>query len=172
MGKKYNLCGGDQGLAALLDKYAMCLDTLEAKQVDLINSMELADALQIANALHQRLQFQAKAQQGGGGWRIDPFAPDNDLEAACNLLAQSDANHAAKAFCDKVKSRCNAEGVCADISVLPRELEARRLAPALNRIYGIQGDTTVSAAKRLHHGGMGAVSCGMLTLLLSAAKMA
>ena len=170
MGKKYNLCG-DQELSVLLDKYAMCLDTLGAKQVDLINNMELADALKLTHALHKRLEFQAKAQQGGG-WRIDPFAPDNDIEAACNRLARPDANHAAKAFCDKSKGRCNAEGACAQIAVVASEAEARTLAPALNRIYGIGSDTSVSTAQRLHRWGMGAVTCGVLSLLLSAVRVA
>mmetsp|Transcript_14580 Transcript_14580/g.22630 ORF Transcript_14580/g.22630 Transcript_14580/m.22630 type:complete len:184 (-) Transcript_14580:706-1257(-) len=57
--KKYGLCDGSDELATILEKYAMCMETLDRAGVDKINNIQPADALTVTNALHKNLLFKA-----------------------------------------------------------------------------------------------------------------
>lgn len=129
----YGICDGpDPGLATLFDFYGLCDEALGPSGVEKINNMELADALAISHALHQRLVF--APYELDGNWDIAPFVLPPDLQAACPATN----NPSIIDKCDQVL-----DAVCGptDIGVVfgLTEAEAGELALALNQLYGIDG---------------------------------
>lgn len=110
---RYLLCDGDASLPQLVRQHGMCTAVADP---DVINRMSVADALQITHALHQRLVFESR--NDGGQWSVDPFAPDEDILAACYLLSvgQATQENAASNYCNSVQNRCNIHGMCAEIT--------------------------------------------------------
>ncbi len=132
-GIHYAICDGpDAGLATLFEGYGLCEPTLGPGGVEAINSMDLADALAISHALHERLVF--TPYEIDGSWDIAPFALPADLKAACpatdNPSIISKCDHVLDAVCGPT-----------DIGVVfgLTEAEAGELAQALNQLYGIDG---------------------------------
>ena len=64
---------------------------------------------------------------------ISPWAPDDDIIAACELTD----NEAALSYCEQLESRCDQWGNCIDIGYIPSEEAVAALIPALNLLYGI-----------------------------------
>ena len=126
MGIQYGLCDGeDLQLAELFDEYGLCEDV---GNPNVINDILPLDALTITHTLHQLLKFEL--DEDG---LITPWAPDDDLIAACELTDSEDAlNH-----CDLLESRCNTWGSCEDIGYIPNQRAAEALVSALNQLYGI-----------------------------------
>ena len=115
----------DADLAALFEQYGLCE---EYGNPDIINDIPPADALTITNTLHQLLEFKI-----GEDGMISPWAPDDDIIAACELTD----SEAAISYCDQLESRCDQWGNCIDIGYIPSEEAVTALVPALNQLYGI-----------------------------------
>ena len=95
-GIQYGMCEGeDVELADLFDQYGLCE---ELGNPIIINDILPADALLITNTLHQLLRFEI-----GEDGMITPWAPEDDILAACKLTN----NEAALEFCALLESRCN-----------------------------------------------------------------
>ena len=119
----------DEATAALLESYTLCGQT----DIDLVNAMDPADALEITHLLHERLAFTV-VDLGEGYFDVDPFVPMDDVLAACETAgAELDA------YCEFQESRVDGDG-CTDIAYLPTEEEAVALAAAVNALYGIAAD--------------------------------
>mmetsp|Transcript_92442 Transcript_92442/g.138459 ORF Transcript_92442/g.138459 Transcript_92442/m.138459 type:complete len:317 (-) Transcript_92442:81-1031(-) len=142
LGIKYNLCAEgdtstgtppmvDTTLSEKAEQYGLCDEIVS--DPSLLNSMDPADALQFANVFHQQLRFVTN----GAGDDIDPWVPDTDILAACEVLSSEDDNAAAKTYCEQVAGRCSDDGMCIDIGFTPSPEAVTQLLPALNEIYGI-----------------------------------
>ena len=124
MGLQFELCE-DESLGALFSDHGLCDEFADP---DVINQIAPADALAITNALHQRLRFSV-SDEG----RITPYAPEDDIIAACELTDDS----AALDFCELLESRCTILG-CDDIGYMPGPEAVAALVPALNLLYGVE----------------------------------
>ena len=125
MGIDFAICDGeDADLTTLFTEYGVCEEYADP---DVINDIKPADALVITNQLHQRLRF--SADENGG---LFPWAPDDDILAACTLIE----NQAALSFCALLESRCSGYA-CDDIGYIPGPEAVEALIPALNELYGI-----------------------------------
>ncbi|MCP4808548.1 MAG: hypothetical protein GY884_24660, partial [Proteobacteria bacterium] len=116
------------GHAELLDRYTLCDAAVD---VDVVNAMDLADALDINFALHEQLAFSA-VDYGEGMAGVDPWAPPDDILAICD--GGADAGLAG--VCDFHWSNYDDE-FCNDIAMTPSLAEAELLAEAMNALYGI-----------------------------------
>ena len=116
------------GHAELLDRYTLCDASVD---VDLVNAMDPADALDIGFALHQQLVFTA-VDYGEGMAGVDPWAPPDDVLAIC----EAGADAGLEAVCDFHWSNYDGE-FCNDIAMTPTLEEAELLAEAMNALYGI-----------------------------------
>ena len=126
MGLDFAICDGeDPEMAALFDTYGLCT---EFGNPTIINDIPPAEALQITNALHQRLRFEV--DESG---MISPWAPDDDIIDACELTESPDAQE----YCQLLDSRCDG-GDCIDIGYIPSLEASEALVPALNELYGIE----------------------------------
>jgi len=118
-------CDAGQDDSRLFRKYDLCTEVVQDPTV--INNMTISDALNITHALHDALKavgFRATSNA------IQPWCPNDDVLAACNLLDQGSA---ARSYCD----------ILATDPVLPPTLSAAAasaLVPALNQYYGIVVD--------------------------------
>ena len=127
VGVHFNLCEEGAEHAELFQKYRLCDEILDAEGVEIINDILPADALLITNILHQKLQFEV-----GADGVVFPWAPEDDMIEACDLIEDS----AADDYCDAITDRSSA-GECLDIKYIYSEEEAELFAEALNEIYGI-----------------------------------
>mmetsp|Transcript_14580 Transcript_14580/g.22631 ORF Transcript_14580/g.22631 Transcript_14580/m.22631 type:complete len:145 (-) Transcript_14580:411-845(-) len=97
--------------------------------------------------------------------RFDPFAIDDDIIAACEHVAESEADHVAKGYCSDVASRCTEPGgACIEIFYFPNKESAQLLAPAINEIYGITS-SGVSGPRPLSWGWIFVAVTGLGVLL-------
>ena len=120
------LCEADDAdLAGLFSQYGLCQ---ENGNPSIINDIPPADALAITHALHERLEFTIDADG-----MISPWAPDDDIIAACELTSAT----AAIDYCKLLESRCS-WGSCEDIGYIPGAAAVEALVPALNELYGIR----------------------------------
>lgn len=114
-------------LRALLEKYTLCT---EAPDVERVNAMTAADALAIAHALHEHMQFVAN------GGDVRPFPYDDDVLAVCDAkhaLALSDRCM----YTRELERKMREQGELAEPYRIPPDAEGPPLAAALNELYGI-----------------------------------
>ena len=155
LGTKYNLCpfsaeddntstGAppppplvESELSDKVQQYGLC-DELVTDPL-ILNSMDTMDALLIVNAFHRQLRFRVVNRESGEPY-LDPWAPDNDILDACDYLSSNNDGEdyaAAESYCSSVANRCNGEGVCIEIGIIPSLEAIDVIVPALNEIYGI-----------------------------------
>eukprot|EP00539_Tryblionella_compressa_P005545 CAMPEP_0178753632 /NCGR_PEP_ID=MMETSP0744-20121128/11713_1 /TAXON_ID=913974 /ORGANISM="Nitzschia punctata, Strain CCMP561" /LENGTH=284 /DNA_ID=CAMNT_0020407457 /DNA_START=113 /DNA_END=967 /DNA_ORIENTATION=+ len=135
LGLKYGLCDDEDDdslpfgeLSELALEYGLCNETISDPSI--INSMDPTDALQLTNYFHRQLIFEVTSDD-----MVGPFAPDNDILAACATI-ESPAPETTQ-YCSAVEDKCNEDGVCIDIAVLPSPVAVKELVPALNALYGV-----------------------------------
>jgi hypothetical protein len=131
-GLQFGICDGDDAdLAALFAQYDLCAEVVTDPAV--VNAMLPADALNITHALHERLFFEAV--EDNGNWAISPWAPDNDMADACDVLTEPEP-----ALCQGYRERRDVgpNEACSDGNWVPDEETVKALAPALNAAYGIE----------------------------------
>ena len=126
-GLSYGVCNGeDEEMAILFASYGLCE---EYGDPDVINNIAPTDALSITNTLHQLLRFEID-----DAGMISPWAPDDDIIAACELTDSADAQE----YCELLESRCDRWGTCTDIGYIPSNEAVEALVPAINQLYGIE----------------------------------
>jgi hypothetical protein len=138
LGLVYGICGDSDPTTDAIDPdlisksalYGLCDEVVT--NVATINSMDPADALRLAHFFHQQLVFVMDESSG----RLQPWAPDVDILAACESSSLA-AIAAAESYCAAVQDRCNDNGECVEIGIEPSEEAVAVLAPALNELYGI-----------------------------------
>lgn len=127
-------CIDDQvPLHDVLQAYSLCQsEALDSAQVEQVNSMAPADALQIAHYLHERLVFFV-AEQG-----VSPYPQPQDILDLCKT--DDDFRNG------PMQERCDFEldaeesGSRNEIGWIHTGEQAEALAPALNALYGIESD--------------------------------
>lgn len=77
----------DHELATVVARYGLCSSPQSPDQVDLVNHMELSDALRVIHFLHTQLKF--VATQAGVG--ITPYPLPSDILDACALGGQANS---------------------------------------------------------------------------------
>jgi len=134
LGNKYQICSytsmgaplNDGSIVEKAQKYGLC--ELNASS---INSMVPNDALEMSTIFHRQLRFVQNGQF------IDPFVPDDDILAACEILKSQGSG--AATYCDELKNKCNPEtGACIEIMITPTQAALDEVIPALNKIYGVK----------------------------------
>jgi hypothetical protein len=130
MGLSTGICDGDDiELAAAFERSGLCDEVADP---EVINDLNHTDALVITHALHEQLVFTA-VDDGDGSAHIDPWAPDEDMLAACDgPLADETAVDEA---CDLLAGRSE-DGNCTDIGVIYSLEQATLFAAGLNHVYG------------------------------------
>ena len=141
LGIKYNLCdpnGPPTDYPDLVDKaiaYGLC-DEEVVVDPTIMNRMDPADALALANAVHRQLRFTVVPDGTSDVIaRIEPVVPDEDILEACDVLDER-GDETAQMFCSDIRGRCNDKGECKRILYLPFFEEAEVLVPVLNMLYG------------------------------------
>lgn len=137
LGLVYHLCS-DPSFFDKATTYGLCDETVTDPRI--INAMDPVDALQFANAFHRQLVFRSATDSTASTASIEPFAPDNDILAACETLDASAMLEATRNYCEAVKGRCNNDGACIEIGIVPTSAAVDELVPALNDIYGVLQD--------------------------------
>lgn len=117
----------ESGLAGLLDPYTLCA---ASPDIERLNTMDPADALTLARALHERLLF--RVVEGGDVVTVDPWPHHDDLAAVCAAVPSP----AMAGWCAWVDQREDG-GVCNDLGFLPTTEQATAAAEALNAYYGV-----------------------------------
>lgn len=133
MGIEYDLCAGTS--EELFKQGGLCE---EAADPDVINNLEPKDALDITRALHELLVFERS------GDSIKPFAPPDDVIAACDLTS----NAAAKSYCQELQGQCDENGICNEMLMVPSSDAIEAIVPALNKLYGIESSSRSGSAQR------------------------
>ena len=137
----------------LFHNYTMCNDR-DGADPNVINNMELSDALLITNLLHRHLKFQivnygddATNNDTLYSWSVEPHAYDDDILLACDVLdLEGGASYnQVEGYCADVRNRCTNDGVCSDIGIIPSKENLDILVPTLNALYGIGDDDGSSA---------------------------
>lgn len=183
-GLKYGLCPGvpneepnlDPELAQTMVQNCVC-DNCGQDTVTRINNMTPEDALMITNALHHRLIFQY--DEDGGS--ISPWAPDDDIVAACDLRLMEDSNHTDLSICqilrDMMTRWMNGEPI-EEIAFIPSAADSEAIVPYLNKLYGITNDgalsevtTAATAPVEPASGGVGVCAPTIVAVLLLIAAM-
>ena len=115
-------------LRPLVDRYLLCAAATDSSQVEIVNHIDLPDALALAHFLHGQLRFVPSAQGVG----IAPFPIPGDILDACALAANSSE---LQAICDETLSL-----VQSGLTIAPHYAGAgaEQLAARLNALYGIQ----------------------------------
>jgi len=117
-------CADDtDALHELVTRYDLCAPAQSEQQVNIVNSLALADALQLTHYLHLHLQFVSD------GASIAPFPITADILDACALHANTPE---LQALCDR--ERDNLEDPLGLSYSGPGAIE---LAARLNELYGI-----------------------------------
>ncbi len=133
-GITWGICDGeDAALAELFERNLLCQSSVGQDELEVINAMDVAEALEISHALHERLVF--SPIDYGDGWSVEPFAPERDLAEAC-VQWGSDYPDAAE-VCDELVGNMEA-GTCMMLAQLYSEAEATDMAALMNRLYGIE----------------------------------
>lgn len=129
MGLVYDLCE-DANVGELMNTYGLCTETLGANEVDIINDIPPADALQITNALHSKLLFTVDEND-----MISPWAPPNDIVDACTF--SDDNDDLVSDYCDTALGYYDSGDDCPDIAFFPNAEEASIIVARLNTLYGL-----------------------------------
>jgi hypothetical protein len=116
-------------LAPLLRKYELCAEATTTEQVDRINHMAPADALQITHFLHMNLRFAASTE----AHQIVPYAFGSDIIAACDLHPAQNSS-ALNVFCNRERELARTGIGVGTTTEGPGAVE---LALRLNELYGI-----------------------------------
>jgi len=161
----YGMCAGDNELSSLFKKYGLCKEALDSADIEMLNNMKPADALNITHALHKRLCFQAQATEGY--WSITPWGPDDDIMDVCNTTTHT----AAASYCDEIKKSFECTGACVEMAIEGVSAETIRvIVPGLNELYGTQcsglaAGLTSTARSQTDHRLTSLLSIGVLVLL-------
>ena len=123
MGLEFGLCDEEGPFTT----YGLCVASADP---NVLNDIPPAIALEITNTLHQHLRFEVSED----GQYIVPWAPDEDVIAACDLTD----NLAAQEHCANLSYRLSGGDTCIDIGYIPGEEAVAALVPALNELYGIE----------------------------------
>jgi len=131
LGLEYGICdGADAVLADLFDRNGLCDAVAD---LNIVNHMPPADAIDIGHALHERLEFSAISWGTDTGWDITPFAPDNDRLDACRVSSDPVLDD----VCADLETNLAGEQ-CPELYVnYATEEIAAAMAEALNQLYGI-----------------------------------
>jgi hypothetical protein len=121
----------NDALHALVERYALCAAADSEAKVNLVNNMELADALRLTHFLHAQLKFDVRAATGGAPdtTSIEPYPLSADILDACALHPNSPE---LQAMC--VRERNNLMGGLGLTYTGPAAVE---LAVRLNELYGV-----------------------------------
>lgn len=138
---KYGMCTGETELSSLFKKYGLCKEVLGSADIQVLNNMEPAEALNITHALHKRLCFES--QNTAGSWSIVPWAPDDDIHEVCN----KNIDAGAASYCDEIMKRFNCNGTCIDMAMVPSAAAINVIVPGLNKLYGTQCTGLPSTAR-------------------------
>lgn len=142
MGLKYELCDDDE-LGELFKRNLLCNDTLSRDQVERINNIPLEEALEITHALHSRLVFRLQyvgwdgMSEGSSAWSISPYVPEKDSLAVCDMKLTTNEN--VFRYCERLTSRCDADGRCQAVGIIRSDAATKALVPAIKMLYGIDG---------------------------------
>jgi len=114
-------------LHPLVDRYPVCAAATDGAQVELVNHLDLPDALALAHYLHGQLTF-VPSTEGVG---IAPFPIPGDILDACALAANPPE---LQAVCDQTLDLVQSGN-----SIAPHYggAGAEQLAARLNTLYGI-----------------------------------
>ena len=119
----------DHGLHPVVVRYQLCAAAESAAQVDVINHIDLSDALQVTHFLHTQLQF-VVTQDGLG---IQPFPIPSDVLDACSLGGQSNSPEL-ESICQSVRDAVSGGIEMRGDYTGPGGAE---LVARLNQLYGI-----------------------------------
>jgi hypothetical protein len=121
----------NDALHALVERYALCAAADSEAKVNLVNNMELADALLLTHFLHARLKFavQEAIASAPDTTSIEPYPLSGDILDACALHPNSPE---LQAMC--VRERNNLMGGLGLTYTGPAAVE---LAARLNELYGV-----------------------------------
>jgi len=111
----------------LLAAYTLCDASVD---IDLVNAMDPADALDLSFALHERLVF--SAVDYGDMVSVEPWAPPSDVLAICD----TGADDGLAELCETYAEYYGGE-TCLDIAVGFDLETAAALAAAMNDYYGV-----------------------------------
>jgi hypothetical protein len=121
----------DHELHAIAEQYLLCEPATE-DTLDVVNSMDLADALAVAHYLSDRHVFVA------GETGVWPYAQDEDVLEACQT-DDTFRNGPMKERCDFLLN-CAQTGACPAIGWVASGEQAVALAAKMNEMYGIEGE--------------------------------
>jgi hypothetical protein len=116
-------------LHPVVDRYELCAGADSAEKVEIINHVELSDALRVTHFLHTQLKFAVTEDALG----IRPFPIPADIVDAC--VAGERVNSAElEAICQRERDRIRS-GI--DIGFAYTGVGAQELVMRLNELYGI-----------------------------------
>jgi hypothetical protein len=116
-------------LRPLVDRYGLCVAAGGIDQVNVINSMDLKDALRIGHFLHTQLRFVTTTPGSG----ISPFPIPSDIIDACVLPGRTNSADL-EVICQRERDRLRSG---ADIAFSYTGPGATELVARLNELYGI-----------------------------------
>lgn len=115
-------------LHALVNQYLLCHAAETAEQVDIVNAIDLTDALRLTHYLHTELEFVAVPGVG-----IQPYPMPDDIILACELGGQPGSADL-EALCQRERDRLASGDAFAFSYDVPG---AGELATRLNQLYGV-----------------------------------
>lgn len=130
MARQYGMCAGDDLLSSLFNKYHLCKEDLEPADVEALNDIEPAEALNITNALHKRLCFQA--QPTGSSWSITPWGPEDDIAGVCSTTTDA----AVTSYCGEIKKFFECASSCDEGEIHASAEAIAVIVSELNNLYG------------------------------------
>ena len=118
-------------LADLVGRYHLCASAMSSEEVDLVNAMELADALRVGHYLHEQLRFVTVG--GEAAVAISPYPLPSDIVDACRI--GGGANPAElEALCERERERLRSGS---EIGYAYTGPGAVALVARLNQLYGV-----------------------------------
>jgi hypothetical protein len=116
-------------LSDVVGRYGLCASAASAEDVDKVNAMALADALEVGHYLHTQLRFVVVVNAVG----IAPYPLPSDIVDACRI--GGDANPAElEALCERERERLRTGF---EIGYAYTGSGAVALVERLNQLYGI-----------------------------------
>jgi len=128
--RKYGMCTDENHWAPLFKKYGLCKEVLDSVDVQMVNNMKPADALDITYALHEHLCFES--QDTSGSWSIVPWGPEDDIHEVCSTTIDAGA----ASYCDEISRAFNCKGSCIEMAIVPSAAAIKVIVPGLNKLYG------------------------------------
>lgn len=114
-------------LRSIVDRYGLCMSAASPEQAQLVNTMSLADALEIIHFLHSQLKFRVIVLDSAV--IIQPFPIPSDIMEACGLNTLTTS--------PELNLRCLRARQPGLVLYKDRQAEDQ-LASRLNEIYGIR----------------------------------